>query len=580
MANFFTENSDLQFQFDKLNQQQSDWQRVVAIAEDDYQQSKKHRDAPINYDDAVENYRKVLEVVGDLAANRIAPRASDVDHEGASIHDGAVSYAKGTQKNLRELAQADLMGMILPRKYGGLNFPFSVYMMAVEMVSRADASLMNLFGLQDIADTIKKFGNEKLWEEFLPKFCTGEYSGAMALTEPDAGSDLQAVKLQAYQNGDGQWFLRGVKRFITNGNGHVLLVLARSEQGTKDGRGLSLFVCHSGPTVKVRRIENKLGIHGSPTCELQFNDTPAQLVGERKFGLIKYVLDLMFRARMGVSAQALGISQSAYSEALLYAKDRVQFGKSIYSLPAVSNMLIEMRVMLETNRSLFYHAALSVDRKEKLEEQIQKLKEEGKPFSEQAAELKVATKIANLLTPMSKYVLTESANKITYDSLQIHGGTGYMKEFRVERLARDARITNIYEGTSQMQVVAAIGGVINDILREHFEKKEKTEYRGGLQSLANCLKEIRQLYYDSLKYVVERKDPAFQDVAAKDLVELYSYLIIGYLVLDEAEINSRKSFIANRYIYTALAKARQNAESIKNGVFADLLHAEKILCEN
>lgn len=575
MANFFTDNSDLLFHFNKL-----DLQTIVGIAEENYRGAKEHRDAPINYGDAMENYRKVLEVVGDLAANRFAPRASDVDHDGVSIHDGVVSYAKGTQKSLRELSQADLMGMILPRKYGGLNFPFTVYMMAVEMVSRADASLMNLFGLQDIADTIRKFGNEKQREEFLPKFCTGDYTGAMALTEPDAGSDLQAVKLQAYQNAEGAWFLRGVKRFITNGNGHVLLVLARSEQGTKDGRGLSLFVCHHDTTIKVRRIENKLGIHGSPTCELQFNDSPAQLVGERKFGLIKYVLDLMFRARMGVSAQALGISQAAYEEALSYAKDRVQFGRSIYSLPAVSNMLIDMRVTLETNRSLFYHAAFSVDRKEKLEEHIAALKEEGKPFAEQAAELKTATKFANLLTPMSKYVLTESANKITYDALQIHGGTGYMKEFRVERLARDARITNIYEGTSQMQVVAAIGHVINDILREHFDRKEKTEYRGGLQPLVNCLKEIRSLFYDSVKYVVERKDPSFQDVAAKDLVELYGYLIVGYLVLDEAEIISRKSFIANRYIYTALAKARQNAEAIRNGVFADLLHAEKILCEN
>lgn len=575
MPNFFTDNSDLLFHFNKL-----DLKRIVEIAEKNFSGSKEYRDAPINHDDAMENYRKVLDVVGDLAANRFAPRASEVDHEGVSMLDGVVSYAKGTQKNLRELSQADLMGMILPRKYGGLNFPFSVYMMAVEIVSRADASLMNLFGLQDIADTVRKFGNEKQREEFLPKFCTGDYTGAMALTEPDAGSDLQAVKLQAYQNAEGEWFLRGVKRFITNGNGHVLLVLARSEQGTKDGRGLSLFVCHHDKTIKVRRIENKLGIHGSPTCELQFNDTPAQLVGERKFGLIKYVLDLMFRARMGVSAQALGISQAAYQEALSYAKDRVQFGRSIYSLPAVSNILIDMRVMLETNRSLFYHAAFSVDRKEKLEEQIAALKEEGKPSTEQAAELKTATKIANLLTPMCKYILTESANKITYDALQIHGGTGYMKEFRVERLARDARITNIYEGTSQMQVVAATGHVINDILREHFEQKEKTEYRGGLQPLANCLKEIRSLFYDSLKYVAEKKDPSFQDVAAKDLVELYSYLIIGYLVLDEAEINSRKSFIANRYIYTALAKARQNAETIRNGVFADLLHAEKILCEN
>ena len=574
MPNFFLDNKDILFHFSSF-----DMRDIVAIAEDDYRQAKESQDAPVNYEDAMENYKKVLEVVGDLAANRIAPRAADVDHEGASLHDGVVSYAKGTQKNLKELAQADLMGMILARKYGGLNFPFTEYMMAVEIVSRADASLMNLFGLQDIAGTVGKFGSEEQRQEFLPKFCTGEYSGAMALTEPDAGSDLQAVKLQAYQNQDGQWFLRGVKRFITNGNADVLLVLARSEAGTKDGRGLSMFVCHGDKTVKVRRIEHKLGIHGSPTCELQFNDTPAQLVGIRKFGLIKYVLDLMYRARMGVSAQALGISQAAYEEALSYAKDRVQFGKSIYSLPAVSNMLIEMRVTLEVNRSLFYSAALSVDRKEKLEDQIEKLKEEGKPFVEQNAELKQATKIANLLTPMTKYVLTESANRIAYDALQIHGGTGYMQEFRVERLVRDARITNIYEGTSQMQIVAAAGNVLNDILRDYFDKKEAKGYGGGLTPLANCLKEIRQLFHESLKYVTEKKDSSFQDVAAKDLVELYSYLVIGYLVLDEAERDSRKVFIANRYILSALAKARNNTESIKSGVFSDLLHADKILCE-
>ena len=573
MPNFFLDNSDLIFHFANF-----DLRDIVAVAEEQYAHAAKHSDAPVNYADAMENYKKVLEVTGDLAANRFAPRAAEVDHDGVTLHDGHVSYAAGTEKNLQELGQADLMGMILPHQYGGLNFPFTIYMMAVEIVSRADASLMNLFGLQDIADTIRKFGTEEQREEFLPKFCTGEYTGAMALTEPDAGSDLQAVKLQAYQNPEGKWFLRGVKRFITNGNGEVLLVLARSEQGTKDGRGLSLFVCYGGDHVKIRRIENKLGIHGSPTCELQFNDAPAQLVGERKFGLIKYVLDLMYRARMGVSGQALGISQAAYDEALRYAKDRVQFGKTIYSLPAVSNMLIEMRVALETNRSLFYRSALSVDRKAGLEELVQRLKKEGKPFSEEAARLKEATKLANLLTPITKYVLTESANRITYDALQIHGGTGYMKEFRVERLARDARITNIYEGTSQMQVVAAAGQVINDILQEYFNEREAEMYPGGLARLAEYLKEIRILFRNSLKYVLEKKDSGFQDVAAKDLVDLYSYLVIGYLVLDEAKIDSRKIFIAHRYILDALAKARKNTESIKNDLFSDLLHADKILC--
>ncbi|HEX9740443.1 MAG TPA: acyl-CoA dehydrogenase family protein [Ignavibacteriaceae bacterium] len=572
MPNFFTENTDIQFYFNKL-----DLNEIVTIAENDFKDAKIYNYAPADYNDAKENYKKVLEIVGDIAGNFIAGRAANVDEEGAVLNNGTVSYAKGTKENLKQLAQADLMGMIFPRKYGGLNFPFTMYMMAVEIVSRADASLMNIFGLQDIADTIKKFGSEEQRMEFLPGFCTGDYTGAMALTEPDAGSDLQAVKLQAYQDENGRWFLRGVKRFITNGNGNVILVLARSEPGTKDGRGLSMFLCYGDETVKVRRIEHKLGIHGSPTCELQFNNTPCQLIGSRKFGLIKYVFDLMYRARMGVSAQALGISQAAYEEALKYSKARVQFGKTIYSIPVVTNMLIDMRVTLEANRALFYSTARVVDIKEKLEEKIENLKEEGKPFSEENIRLKRYSREAGLLTPMTKFILTESANKITFDALQIHGGTGYMKEFRIERLARDARITNIYEGTSQLQIVAAIGGVINDILAEKFDEWEKKEYKGGIGNLVNHLKEIREIYKDCAKYVIGKKDPAFQDVAAKDLVELYSYLFIGYLLVEQAEIEPKKVFTANRYILNSLANARKNAESIKDGLFNDILHAEKIL---
>jgi len=572
MSNFFLDNKDLQFHFKNLNIPE-----VIAFAEDNYEQAKECDEAPVNYEDAIENYRKVLEIVGDIAANFIAPRAVDVDVEGAHFEDGKVDYASGTKENLERLAQAEMMGMIFPRKYGGLNFPFTIYLMATEIISRADASLVNIFALTDIADTIKKFGTEEQRQEFLPKFCTGVYTGAMALTEPDAGSDLQAVKLRAYQDENGQWFLKGVKRFITNGNGNILLVLARSEADIKDGRGLSLFACYGDDTVVVRRIENKLGIHGSPTCELQFNDTPAQLVGQRKFGLIKYVFDLMFRARMGVSSQALGISQAAYEEALKYAKEREQFGKAIYNIPVVANMLIDMRVLLESNRSLFYSAGKVVDLKEYLEEYVGKLKQEGKPFTDENNRIKYLTKVANFLTPLSKYILTESANKITYDSLQIHGGTGYMREFRVERLARDARITNIYEGTSQLQIVAAIGGVLNDILSNYFNDREKKEYQGGLARLADHLKEIRLIFYDCLKYVIDKKDPAFQDVAAKDLVELYSYIYVGYLLLDEAEIESRKIFVANRYILNSLSNARKNSESIKNELFSDLLHTDKIL---
>lgn len=572
MPNFFTENSDIQFHFNRI-----DIKEVVDIAEDNYEQAKEFNFAPHNYEDAKENYYKVLEIIGDISGNYINERSSGVDEEGAHFVDGKVIYASGTLENLKRLSQADLMGMILPRRFGGLNFPFTMYMIGIEMVSRADASLMNIFGLQDIGDTINKFGTEEQRAKYLPKFCTGEHTGAMALTEPDAGSDLQAVKIHAYQDENGQWRLRGMKRFITNGNGDVLLVLARSEPGTKDGRGLSMFACHADSTVKVRRIENKLGIHGSPTCELQFNDTPCELVGQRKLGLIKYVIDLMFRARMGVSAQALGVSQAAYEEALKYAKEREQFGKPIYDIPVVTNMLIDMRVSLETCRSLFYNAAQCVDLKEKIDEKINKLKAKGEPFTEENKKLKELTKLANFLTPLSKYTITEASNKITYDSLQIHGGTGYIKEFKVERLARDARITNIYEGTSQLQIVAAIGGVINDILKDHFAQKAAKEYKGALQRLNNYLKEIRVIFEDSLHYVIEKKDSTFQDVAAKDLVELYSYLYIGYLVLEEAEEDSRKVFIANRYIINSLSNAQKNAASIKNELFNDLLHADKIL---
>jgi alkylation response protein AidB-like acyl-CoA dehydrogenase len=463
------------------------------------------------------------------------------------------------------------------REYGGLNFPKTIYLMMLEIVSRADASLMNIFGLQDIAMTIEKFGDEEQRNRFLPGFSTGEYSGAMALTEPDAGSDLQAVKLQAYQNGEGEWFLRGVKRFITNGGSEVLLVLARSEVGTKDGRGLSMFACFGGETVVVRRIENKLGIHGSPTCELQFNDTPAVLIGKRKFGLIKYVMDLMNSARLGVSAQSLGLSQAAYEEALNYAKAREQFGQPIYNIPPVTNMLIEMRVILETNRSLYYDTCKWVDRRNKLEIQIDRLKERGKNFQDENDKMKWANKVCNLLTPMTKYILSESSNIITYDALQIHGGAGYMKDFKIERLARDARITNIYEGTSQLQIVGAMGGVIVDVMVDHFEEKMKKTYKGTLNKLADHLKEIREIFLDCLKYVQDKNDPSFQDVAAKELVDLYSFLYVGYLVLDEAENNRRKIFIANRYITKSLANARKNSELIKNEQFLDLLHADEIL---
>ncbi len=572
MANYFTDNPDLLYHFERV-----DLKEVVDFYEDNYRQAEKFNYAPTNYEDAKENFRRILEITGDIAANYIAPRSPSIDEEGATFKDGKVYYAKGTKESLDMLSKAELMGMILPREYGGLNFPTTIYMFATEMISRADASLMNIFGLQDIGRTIAEFGNPSQKQEFLPGFATGKYTGAMALTEPDAGSDLQAVKLTAYQDEKGNWFLRGVKRFITNGNGEVLLVLARTEPGTKDARGLSMFVCYGDETIKVRRIEHKLGIHGSPTCELQFNDTPAQLVGQRRFGLLKYVMFLMNRARVGIGAQSLGIAQEAYEQALKYAKAREQFGKPIYNLPVVSNILIDMRVSLEAFRSLFYNTCVWLDKKEMLEQKLEKLKLEKKPLTETNERLKEAVKYLNLLTPLTKYFLSEGVNKICYDSMQIHGGTGYMHEFGIERLTRDARITNIYEGTSQLQIVAASGGVINDVFAEHFDNCEKKEYKGSLINLLSVLKEIRDLFNDCLRYIKEKKDANIQDVAAKDLVELYGYIYIGYLLLDEANEEQRKVFTARRFILDALTKARKNAEAIKNELYSDILHADTIL---
>lgn len=564
MPNYFNDNKDLVFQLETM-----DLEYIADLTENGYADAGKIDYAPKNYEDVKDNYKKVLEIAGDVAANIIAPLAAEVDEEGAHFENGKVSYASGTLEAMKRLSQADLMGFTLPRKYGGLNMPVTIYTMSIEMISRADASLMNLYGLQDIGETIYKFGNEEQKQEFLPQFADGSATGAMVLTEPDAGSDLQAVNLKAWQDEKGNWYLNGVKRFITNGSGDILLVLARSESGTIDGRGLSMFVCYGDDTVVIRRIENKLGIHGSPTCEMQFNDTPCQLVGKRKMGLIKYVMDLMNGARLGVSAQAMGISQAAYEEALNYAKAREQFGAPIINIPVVKNMLMDMQTTLETNRTLLYLTAKAVDMRDKLAERIERVKAEGGSPKDEMALQKYYTRIAGMLTPMCKLILTESANSIAYDSLQIHGGTGYMKEFNVERHARDARITNIYEGTSQLQVVAAIGGVNNDLYADKLDEYETRTFKDESKELAEYLKEIRYIFKESQSFLHE-KDKAFKDAASKDIVLMYSYLITGYRLLEELEINEDKLMIAKRYIKRSLANSKRAIEAMKLGLYDDI----------
>ncbi len=433
MANFFTDNKDLRFH---LNHPVME--KIVRLKEMDYRDKDQYDYAPHDFEDAMDNYCKVLEIIGAICADVIAPNAEDVDHEGPRVIEGRVKYARGTQENHEALTRAGVIGMNFPRKYDGLNFPMVPYVMAAELVSRADAGFANIWGLQDCGETILEFAAEDIKEDFLPRFNKGA-TAAMDLTEPDAGSDLQAVQLKAhYDEEKGVWLLNGVKRFITNGDAEISLVLARSEEGTTDGRGLSLFVYDKAEgAVKVRRIENKMGIKGSPTCELVFRNAPAKLIGERRMGLIKYVMSLMNGARLGVGAQSVGIAQAAYEEAVRYASQRKQFGKTIDQFPAIYQMLTLMRVRLEAMRSLLYETARFVD----IYKAWSFIAGERTLTKEEREDMKTYTRLADIFTPMVKLISSEWCNLIAYDALQVHGGAGFIKDFPVERLYRDARIT-------------------------------------------------------------------------------------------------------------------------------------------
>ncbi len=550
MPNYFLENKDILFHLQTM-----DLSEVIQLKEDHFLEREDYPYAPDDEKDALENYYQVLKIVGQIAGDFVAPRASQVDREGATFHDGQVCYAKGTQESLDRLAKADLMGFTLPRKYGGINMPKTVYSMAIEMISRADASLMNLFGLQEIADTIYKFGSEEQRRRYLPKFCTGLATGAMALTEPDAGSDLQSIRLRAEQDHDGQWYLNGVKRFITNGCAEIVLVMARSEAGISGGRGISLFIYEQDENLKVRRIEEKLGIHGSPTCELQFNQAPAELLGKRKMGLVRYTISLMNGARLGVAAQALGIAEAAFQEAKKYSQERVQFNRPIRDITAVFNMLTEMKVKIEAGRSLVYESSRLVDIKEGLEEELERHPESKNQLKN---ELKRYNKYANLFTPLAKAYTSEMANEVCYDAVQVHGGTGYTKDFTVERLYRDARITNIYEGTTQLQVVAAIGGIITGVVFDRLDDYEQEHDFAPVQELFDEVKNLRRELEKAVDHVKDKQDHSYQEYQAERLVQMVNDTIIGYLLSIDALSSERKEKLA--WIFVSKARFRVKAE--------------------
>ena len=570
MVNFFKDNDDLLFHFKHL-----DLDKVIEFREDNFAEANKYGYAPFNIKDAIDSYERILNITGQIAGEVIEPNASKVDEIGAKYKNGEVIYAPGTEIGLDAMRKADLMGFTVPRKYGGLNCPITLYCMAIEITSRADASFMNIFGLQsDIADTIYKYADEDLKDKYLPILCEGNVTSSMALTEPDAGSDLQAVMLKAYQDDSGQWFLNGVKRFITNGNGDIALVLARSEEGSEDARGLSMFLYERDDKMKIRRIENKLGIHGSPTCELQFNDAPAFLVGKRRIGLIKYVMSLMNEARIGIAAQSLGIAEAAYREAKKYSEERKQFKQPIKNFIAVSELLVNMKLKIEAGRSLLYETAVIVDMKDCIEEHINKYPDDKKKYR---TELKKYTALANMLTPMVKAYNSEMANEVANDGIQIHGGTGYMKEFNAERHFRDARITNIYEGTTQLQIIAAIGGITKGTFMNLVNEYEENIDSDSLESLHEKIKEMVEFVEKSISFIAENNNKDFQSYHARRLVEMSIKTIIAYLFLKDANHSERKKDVLKYFLEYALPEVKMNSEIILNKTGSFLENKSTIL---
>ena len=547
MANFYKDNKDLRFQFDHPLMK-----RIVALKEQDFKDSGQFDYAPCTADDAIDSYDKVMEIMGDICGNIIALNAENVDKSGPVHHEGRVYYASGTKQNQDVLTQAGMYGMALPREFGGLNFSMVPYVMSAELVARADAGFANIWGLQDCAETINEYASEEIKKEFLPRINCGE-TCSMDLTEPDAGSDLQAVMLKAsFNESENRWYLNGVKRFITNGDAEIKLVLARSEEGTTDGRGLSYFVYDKKwGGVTVRRIENKLGIKGSPTCELVFNNAPAKLVGERKLGLIKYVMSLMNGARLGVGAQSVGISEAAYREALKYAHERAQFGKPIIQFPAVYEMLAIIKAKLQASRSLLYETTRFVD----VYKSYGFLAEERKLSPEERNESKKFQKLADMFTPMLKLMSSEYCNQNAYDSLQIHGGSGFMKDYPIERIYRDARITTIYEGTSQLQVVAAQRYVTNGSYLAQMREYEHIPVKPEYEPYKKEVFEMTEQYAKAVE-LLNGKDSEYIDFHARRLVEMASHIIMSYLLLIDTQRD--ESYSASMEIFIDKAKSWNN----------------------
>ena len=546
MANYYSDHPEFDFY---LNH--PEMKRIVELKERNFADKDTYADAPVDFEDAIENYKQVLDITGDIAANILEPNSEEVDLEGPHLVDGRMHYASKTYENLDATRKAGLWGISMPRRYGGLNLPITPYSMASEIVATADAGFQNIWSLQDCIETLYEFGSEEQRQKYIPRVCAGE-TMSMDLTEPDAGSDLQRVMLKAtYSEEEGCWLLNGVKRFITNGDSDIHLVLARSEAGTHDGRGLSMFIYDKNQGgVTVRHIENKLGIHGSPTCELVYKNAKAELCGSTRMGLIKYVMALMNGARLGIAAQSVGVSQAAYNEAIAYARERKQFGEAIVNFPAVYDMIAKIKAKLDAGRSILYQTARYVDIYKALDD----IARERKLTPEERQEQKKYARLADAFTPIAKGMNSEYANQNAYDCIQIHGGSGFIMEYKCQRLYRDARIFSIYEGTTQLQVVAAIRYISNGtyltIIKEMLEKEVAEE----LQPLKTRVVEMVKLYEQALEYVKEAQDQEMHDFLARRLYNMTCEIIMSLLILEDAT-RSAELFAKSANVYVRMAQA-------------------------
>ena len=544
MANYYTDHPEIEFHLNHPLMK-----RVVDLKERNYVEKDQFEDAPVNYEDAIENYKRLLDITGDVAANIIEPNSEDVDLEGPHLENGRMIYASKTFENLDATRKAGLWGLSMPRRYGGLNLPNAIFSMASEIIAAADAGFQNIWSLQSCIDTLYEFGSEEQRQKYIPRICAGE-TMSMDLTEPDAGSDLQRVMLKATQDEDGTWRLNGVKRFITNGDSDIHLVLARSEEGTKDGRGLSMFIYDKRDGgVTVRHIEHKLGIHGSPTCELVYKNAKAELCGNTRLGLIKYVMALMNGARLGIAAQSVGVEQEAYNEGLAYAKERAQFGEKIINFPAVYDMLSRMKAKLDAGRSLLYCCARYVDIYKALED----IARDTKLTPEERQEMKKYTRLADAFTPLAKGMNSEYANQNAYDAISIHGGSGFIMEYKCQRLFRDARIFSIYEGTTQLQVVAAIRYITNGTYLSIIKEMLENEVSDDLKALKERVAKLVDLYEAAINKVKEANDQAVHDFLARRLYNMTGDIVMSLLILDDAT-KAPEMFHKSANVYVRMAE--------------------------